>query len=64
MKPKRKNLYELRMNGKRLVKVDMEVPDWLPIEPKLNQKWLKGVITEALRHEFETNLEKYDKNQN
>lgn len=41
-------IYSLATNGKPLVTVSMEIPDFLPRTPKLERTWLKGIITEQV----------------
>jgi hypothetical protein len=41
-------IYSLAANGKPLVTVSMEIPDFLPRTPKLERTWLKGIITEQV----------------
>lgn len=41
-------LYTLAVNQKEIVAVDMEVPNWLPVQPKLNRSWLHSIVRQAL----------------
>lgn len=43
-------VYSLSVDGKPLVEVDMEVPEWFPFVPRLDKDWLKGVVGSALRN--------------
>jgi hypothetical protein len=40
-----KKLYSLEKNGREIVSVEMDVPDFMP-RTTLNREWLKGIITE------------------
>lgn len=42
-----KTLYALKRNGKDVVTVEMDVPDFVP-RTTINREWLKGVVTEEL----------------
>lgn len=39
-------IYSLTVNGKPAVTVSMDIPDFLPRAPKIDRKWLKGIVTE------------------
>ena len=41
-------LYTLAVDHKEIVVVDMEVPAWLPVKPRLNRAWLRNIVREAL----------------
>lgn len=45
-------LYTLAVNEQAIVAIDMDVPDWLPVRPRLNRCWLRGLISAALRRYF------------
>lgn len=40
-------LYSLTKNGREIVSVEMDVPDFMP-RTTLNREWLKGIITEEV----------------
>jgi hypothetical protein len=42
-----KKLYSLEANGREIVSVEMDVPDFMP-RTTLNREWLKGIITEEV----------------
>jgi hypothetical protein len=42
-----KKLYSLEKNGREIVSVEMDVPDFMP-RTTLNREWLKGIITEEV----------------
>lgn len=44
----KKRIYELRINGKRVLAVDCEVPEWLKITPKVSKVWLRKVVASKL----------------
>lgn len=54
-------LYSLAINGVSLVEVDVETPAWLPVKPRLSKRWLRGVVTSALRHYLATTYLEHDK---
>lgn len=41
-------IYSLAVNGKPAVTVSMDIPDFLPRAPKIDRKWLKGIVTEQV----------------
>jgi hypothetical protein len=45
-------LYDLNVNGDAICSVDMDVPDWMPVRPRLNASWLRAVVGNALRNYF------------
>jgi hypothetical protein len=42
-----KKLYSLAKNGREIVSVEMDVPDFMP-STVINREWLKGIITEEV----------------
>lgn len=42
-------VYSLSVDGKPLVEVEMELPEWFPFVPRIDKDWLKGVVNGALR---------------
>jgi len=44
-------LYSLQVNGETICEVTADVPVWLP-PPKLDRKWLRGVVAMAISHYF------------
>jgi hypothetical protein len=42
-------LYSLAVNGRTIVEVDAEVPDWFPVKPRINTRWLRTIVAQALR---------------
>lgn len=47
--PPTKKLYSLSMNGREIVSVVMETPDFLPCRPNLNRHWLRGIVETHVR---------------
>lgn len=45
-----KNLYSLAVDNRNVCTVQMDVPAWFPVCPKLNRRWLKTVLEMALRN--------------
>jgi hypothetical protein len=45
-------LYDLNVNGEAVCSVDMDVPDWMPVRPRLNGGWLRSIVGHALRNYF------------
>ena len=45
-------LYCLKVNGRTVCEVTSEVPSWLPIRPKLDRKWLRQVVAQAIGEYF------------
>ena len=43
-------LARLEVNGDTLCEVIVDVPSWLPVRPRLNRVWLRGLLVTALRH--------------
>jgi hypothetical protein len=43
-----KTLYALNANGKKIVTVAMDVPDFMPVAPHLNREWLRGIVSEEV----------------
>lgn len=48
-------LQSLSVNNQTVCEVDMDVPEWLPVRPRLNAVWLRSLVSEALRRYFSTN---------
>jgi hypothetical protein len=48
-------LYSLSANDKPVCEVEMDAPDWLPVRPRLNGVWLRGIVSQALRRYFSMN---------
>jgi hypothetical protein len=46
-------LYSLSVNEKPVLDVHMDVPNWMPVRPRLDRPWLRGLITRALRNCFD-----------
>jgi len=46
-------LYTLAVNDQEVLAVDMNVPEWLPVKPKLNRAWLRNIVRNALAHVFQ-----------
>ena len=47
-------LYVLKVNGKLICEVTMNVPSWMPSIPRLDPAWLRGIVAEAIRNHFQT----------
>jgi hypothetical protein len=45
-------LYDLNVNGEAVCSVDMDVPTWMPVRPRLHAGWLRTVVGHALRSYF------------
>lgn len=45
-------LYSFAVNGENLVEVDMDVPKWFPVRPRINRNWLRYIVAQALRRYF------------
>lgn len=45
-------LYALNVNAETVCSVDMDVPEWMPVRPRLNSAWLRSVVGHALRNYF------------
>jgi hypothetical protein len=45
-------LYDLNVNGDQVCSVEMDVPTWMPVRPRLNATWLRSVVGHALRNYF------------
>jgi len=43
-------LAKLQINGETICEVIVDVPDWLPVRPRLDKRWLRGVFAEAIRN--------------
>lgn len=44
----RMQLYQLYNNDRLLLSVSMDVPDWLPVRPRLNRFWLRQALRMVL----------------
>jgi hypothetical protein len=42
-------LYELSINAEPVCSVDMDVPSWMPVRPRLSVVWLRSVVGQAVR---------------
>lgn len=45
-----KPLYSLAVDDRNICTVSMDVPDWMPVNPRLNGRWLRYLIASALRN--------------
>ena len=45
-------LYKLAVNNRLICEVEMDVPEWLPVKPRLPRSWLRTVAAQALREFF------------
>jgi hypothetical protein len=45
-------LYDLNVNGDAICSVEMDVPAWMPVRPRLHSGWLRTVVGNALRNYF------------
>ena len=43
-------LAKLQINGETVCEVVADVPDWLPVRPQLNRRWLRGLFAQAIRN--------------
>ena len=43
-------VYSLSVDGKPLVEVEMELPEWFPFVPRIGRDWLRGVVSSTLRN--------------
>lgn len=43
-------VYSLSVDGKPLVEVEMELPEWFPFVPRIDRDWLRGVVSSTLRN--------------
>lgn len=43
-------LAKLQINGETICEVEADVPDWLPVRPRLNRLWLRGLFAQAIRN--------------
>lgn len=48
--------YALRINGDEVIKIESEVPSWLPFRQRLDRRWLRGMVAHALRNYFRRRL--------
>lgn len=46
-------LYALSVNDEPVCSVEMvDVPEWMPVRPRLNSSWLRAIVGHALRNYF------------
>jgi len=50
-------VYTLALNGENVLEIDVESPAWLPVEPRLNRRWLKSLVITALAKCFRPRTE-------
>jgi len=48
--------YALTINGDEVVKIESDVPPWLPVPQRINRNWLRNMIAEALRKYYRRRL--------
>ena len=46
------DLYALTINGDEIVKIESDVPTWLPLRQRINKMWLRTVVADALRRYY------------
>lgn len=51
-------LYSLAINGSPLVEVEIDTPAWLPVRPRINQRWLRSLVSKALGRYFSSRVVK------
>ncbi len=42
-------VFSLAINGKTVAEIDCSCPDWLPVRPRINRRWLRVMLAEAVR---------------
>ncbi len=40
--------YSLRVNGRKVAEIAVETPAWLPVKPKINKDFVKGLVRQAM----------------
>jgi hypothetical protein len=45
-------LYCLKINDEVVCEVTSDVPAWLPVRPRLDRGWLRGLVAQVLRDYF------------
>ena len=46
--------YELRVDARPLLAIEIESPAWLPVQPRVRRGWLRFLVASALRKYFAT----------